>query len=39
VPIVGLITVLFIVERFLKGNWFPPPPDPDDLAASTISSE
>jgi TRAP-type C4-dicarboxylate transport system permease small subunit len=39
VPIVGLITVLFIIERFLKGNWFPPPPDPDDLQSSTLSSE
>ena len=38
VPIVGFITILFIVERVLKGDWFPPPPDPDD-AASTISTE
>jgi TRAP-type C4-dicarboxylate transport system permease small subunit len=39
VPIVGAITVLFIIERFLKGNWFPPPHDVDDVAANTISSE
>lgn len=39
VPISGAITVLFIVERFLKGNWFPEPPSPDDIAHGTISSE
>jgi TRAP-type C4-dicarboxylate transport system permease small subunit len=39
VPIVGFITILFIVERFMKGDWFPPPPDPDDIASSTISTE
>jgi TRAP-type C4-dicarboxylate transport system permease small subunit len=39
VPIVGFITILFIVERFLKADWFPKPPDPDDLEASTISTE
>lgn len=39
VPIVGLITVLFIVERFLKGNWFPPPHEPDDVVTGTVSSE
>jgi TRAP-type C4-dicarboxylate transport system permease small subunit len=38
VPIVGFITILFIVERAMKGDWFPPPPDIDD-AASTISTE
>jgi TRAP-type C4-dicarboxylate transport system permease small subunit len=39
VPIVGFITILFIVERFMKGDWFPPPPDPDDVASGTISTE
>lgn len=39
VPIAGFITALFIAERFLKGNWFPPPPSEDDLAHSSISSE
>ena len=39
VPIGGLITVLFIIERCLKGNWFPEPHAPDDISASTISSE
>lgn len=38
IPIAGIITTLFIIERFLKGNWFPPPPDPDDVL-STVSSE
>jgi hypothetical protein len=38
VPIVGFITILFIIERFLKADWFPPPPDVDD-AVHTISSE
>ena len=27
----------FIIERFLKGNYFPPPPNPDDL--DVISSD
>ncbi len=39
VPIAGALTVLFIVERFLKGNWFPPPPADDGIAGATISSE
>jgi TRAP-type C4-dicarboxylate transport system permease small subunit len=39
VPIVGFITVLFIAERVLKRDWFPAPPDPDDAATSTISTE
>jgi TRAP-type C4-dicarboxylate transport system permease small subunit len=39
VPIVGFITILFIIERFLKADWFPAPYDPDDLQASTMSSE
>ncbi|MFY7962195.1 MAG: TRAP transporter small permease [Elsteraceae bacterium] len=37
VPIGGAVSVLFIIERFMKGNYFPPPPDPDDLGV--ISSE
>ncbi|NOU07119.1 MAG: TRAP transporter small permease [Hyphomicrobiaceae bacterium] len=39
VPISGLITLLFVVERFMKGNWFPEPHENDDVAAQTISSE
>lgn len=39
VPIGGLITVLYIVERVLRGNWFPEPHAPDDIAANTLSSE
>lgn len=39
VPIGGLICALFIIERFMKGNWFPPPPTPDELAHGTISTE
>ena len=39
VPIGGLITVLFVIERILRGNWFPEPHEHDDIAASTISSE
>lgn len=39
VPIGGLITVLFIVERILRGNWFPEPHAPDDITAETLSSE
>lgn len=38
VPIVGFITILFIIERALKGDWFPPPPDADG-AERTISTE
>ena len=37
VPIGGLITALFGIERFLKGNYFPPPPEGDAL--DTISAE
>jgi len=37
VPIGGAVSVLFIIERFLKGNFFPPPPNLDDL--DVISSE
>jgi TRAP-type C4-dicarboxylate transport system permease small subunit len=39
VPIGGFICALFIIERFLKGNWFPPPPTPDEVAHGTISAE
>ena len=31
VPIGGAITALFVIERFLKGNYFPPPPEGDAL--------
>lgn len=37
VPIGGLITALFILERLMKGNLFPEPHNPDVLDA--ISSE
>ena len=37
VPIGGAVTALFIVERFLKGEFFPPPHEFD--ASETISSE
>ena len=39
VPIASLITVLFIIERFIKGNWFPPPPTEDEIAHGTVSTE
>jgi TRAP-type C4-dicarboxylate transport system permease small subunit len=39
IPIASFITVLFIVERFLKGNWFPPPPTEEELAHGTVSTE
>ena len=39
VPIGGLISVLFGVERILKGDWFPPPPVPDDIVAQTMTTE
>ncbi len=39
VPVAGALTTLFIIERFLKGNWFPPPPTDEELAGGTISSE
>jgi TRAP-type C4-dicarboxylate transport system permease small subunit len=37
VPLGGAITSLFIIERFLKGNYFPPPHELD--VHETISSE
>ena len=37
VPIGGAITILFILERFLKGSFFPPPCEADSL--DVISSE
>lgn len=39
VPVASFITVLFIIERFLKGNWFPPPPTEEELAHGTVSTE
>lgn len=39
VPIGGAISVLFVIERMLKGDWFPPPPEPDDVIAQTITAE
>ncbi len=39
VPIAGFVTALFIIERVMKGNWFPPPPTEDELAHGSISSE
>lgn len=37
VPIGGAITVLFIIERLLKGNFFPPPHESD--ATDVIATE
>jgi TRAP-type C4-dicarboxylate transport system permease small subunit len=39
VPIGGLITALFIVERLLKGNYFPPPPTLEETASNTLATE
>lgn len=39
IPIGGLISLLFIIERILKADWFPPPPVIDDIAGHTVSSE
>lgn len=39
VPIGGAITVLFVIERMLKGNWFAPPHAPDEDVKATVSSE
>jgi TRAP-type C4-dicarboxylate transport system permease small subunit len=36
IPVAGLITVLFVIERFMKGNYFPPP---HDIATDTLSAE
>ncbi len=35
VPIGGLITALFVIERLLKGNLFPEPHAPEDAAPIT----
>ena len=35
VPIGGLITILFVIERLLKGDLFPPPHAPDETGAIT----
>jgi TRAP-type C4-dicarboxylate transport system permease small subunit len=37
IPIAGVVTALFVVERFLKGNYFPEPPDVE--TADRISAE
>ncbi|HRD78156.1 MAG TPA: TRAP transporter small permease [Hyphomicrobiaceae bacterium] len=37
VPIGGAITALFVIERLLKGNFFPPPPEIEH--AAPVSSE
>jgi len=37
VPIGGAVTTLFVIERFLKGNYFPPPPEGD--VADVVSAE
>ncbi len=37
VPIGGLVTVLYSIERFLKLDFFPPPPEGDAL--DTVSTE
>ena len=39
VPIVGFITILFIIERFMKQDWFPPPHDLDDPKPNIIAVE
>ena len=39
VPIVGFITILFIIERFMKQDWFPAAPDLDDPKPSVIAVE
>jgi TRAP-type C4-dicarboxylate transport system permease small subunit len=38
IPIAGAITALFGIERFMKGTYFPSPPDLSD-PADTISAE
>lgn len=37
VPIGGAVTTLFVIERFLKGNYFPPAPEGD--VADVVSTE
>jgi TRAP-type C4-dicarboxylate transport system permease small subunit len=37
VPVAGVVTTLFGIERFLKGNYFPPPPDLTEI--NTVASE
>ncbi len=37
VPIGGALTALFVIERFLKGNFFPPPPEVEP--AHTVATE
>jgi TRAP-type C4-dicarboxylate transport system permease small subunit len=39
VPICGALTALFIIERFLKGSFFPPPHVIEDDLARPISTE
>jgi TRAP-type C4-dicarboxylate transport system permease small subunit len=39
VPIAGLLTTLFIIERFLKRDWFPAPHEHDDLPGQVVSPE
>ena len=38
IPICGFITLLFIIERFMKRDWFPAPHTPDD-DLNAISAE
>ncbi len=38
IPIAGFLTTLFIIERFMKADWFPPAHDPDD-ELNPITSE
>jgi TRAP-type C4-dicarboxylate transport system permease small subunit len=35
IPIGGLLTILFVIERLLKGNLFPPPPELDEVRTVT----
>lgn len=39
VPIVGFITILFIIERFMKQDWFPPVHEHDDPTPNVIAVE
>lgn len=36
VPIVGFITILFIIERFMKQDWFPSVHDHDDPKPTSV---